>query len=182
MIIDEIARRLPEGRERTRFDARIAETADGDMRVVLAKPTTMMNDSGRAIAQIKRWYKVDNRDILVIYDDLDLAFGRVRIRPGGGAGGHNGVVSTIRALGGENFPRVRVGIGRPVSGSTVSYVLSHFRPEEQAEIPGIIDYAAEASLAWLREGLDTAMNTYNRRESDAGRPDHPMRAGRGERT
>lgn len=182
MVIDELARRLPEGRERTRFDARIAETSDGDVGVVLAKPLTMMNDSGRAVAQIKRWYKADNRDVLVICDDLDLAFARVRIRPGGGAGGHNGVSSTIRALGGEDFPRLRIGIGRPVSGSTVSYVLSHFRREEQPELPRIIDYAADAALSWLRDGLDTAMNTYNRRESDARPSNDSLRAGKGERT
>lgn len=172
---------MPEGRERTRFDARYAETTDGDVRVVLVKPLTMMNDSGRAVAQFKRWYKVENRDILVVYDDLDLAFGRVRLRPGGGAGGHNGVSSTILALGGEDFSRLRIGIGRPVSGSTVSYVLSHFRREEQAELPGIIEYAADAAVSWLRDGLDTAMNTYNRRESDVRPRGAEMRAGRGER-
>src|SRR5690606_28510133 len=137
-------------------------------------PLTMMNDSGRAISQFKRWYKVENRDILVIYDDLDLAFGRVRLRPGGGAGGHTGVSSTIRALGGQDFPRLRIGIGRPISGSTVSYVLSHFRREEQEELPAIIDYAADAAISWLRDGLDTAMNTYNRRESEARPADRQM--------
>lgn len=169
-IVDQISDRLPGGRERSRFDAALYEIHDaGAGNLVLVKPMTMMNLSGRAVAQIQRWYGVPARHILLIYDDLDLALGRIRIRPGGGAGGHNGVQSVIEELKTSEFPRIRVGIGRPTQGSTVNYVLSHFRTEEQETVDRVISMAADAALTWARSGIDEAMNAYNRRDVGSGK-------------
>lgn len=167
MTIDTLARKLPEGRERQRFESVIAECDVDGSRVILAKPLTMMNNSGHAVRQILRWYDVEPQDMLVIYDELDLPFGRIRLRPGGGSGGHNGLQSIIDQIGGTEFPRLRIGIGRPTSGSTVSYVLSCFRPEERAMLPELLDLASDAAETWLWSGVDAAMNEFNRREIKA---------------
>lgn len=164
MTMDEISRRHPPQTERRRFEAVIREFPLGDERKALACPLTMMNNSGYAVSQVMRWYRLRPADVLVVYDELDLAFGRIRIRPGGGPGGHNGVRSIIDQLGTSEFPRLRIGVGRPTSGSTVSYVLSRFRREEQERVPEIVELAADAALRWATDGLDTAMNEFNRRQ------------------
>lgn len=168
-VVDELARRLPEGHERSRFNAALLELQDethGDL--VLVKPMTMMNLSGNAVSQVQKWFKVPPDRLLLVYDDLDLALGKVRLRPGGGAGGHNGVQSVIDQLGTPDFPRLRVGIGRPTHGSTINYVLSPFRPEEREIAGQVVEFASDAALAWIREGIDNAMNTYNRRNVESG--------------
>jgi PTH1 family peptidyl-tRNA hydrolase len=167
MVVDRIHDLLPPGSVRARFQADFFETQDGNQRVVLVKPQTFMNESGIAVGQLARWYKVPASRILVVYDDLDLPFGTLRIRAGGSAGGHNGVASTIAHLRSQDFPRLRVGIGRPRSGSTVPYVLSAFSAVEKRELPGVLDRAAEAALTWLREGVTVAMNVHNRRPGSA---------------
>ncbi len=163
-VIDELARRRRAGSARNRFDARIQEVGVGDERVVLAAPTTMMNNSGYAIAQLANWYKLPPESILVVYDELDLPFGKLRLRPSGGPGGHNGVRSVIDQLGTKDFCRLRIGIGRPTSGSTISYVLSRFSVAQREVVPEIVQLAADAVEHWLDHGLDAAMNEYNRRE------------------
>jgi PTH1 family peptidyl-tRNA hydrolase len=126
-----------------------------------------MNDSGLAVAQIARWYKLPLDRLLVVYDELDLPFGQIRLRPGGSAGGHKGVASVIEQLGSQQFPRLRVGIGRPAGGSTVPYVLSPFSDTERRELSAVLDRAADAALVWLREGTVVAMNQFNRRGEPA---------------
>jgi PTH1 family peptidyl-tRNA hydrolase len=101
--------------------------------------------------------------VLVVYDELDLPFGRIRLRPSGSAGGHNGVASVVRSLGSEAFARLRVGIGRPVSGSTIDYVLSRFSTQERDELDELVMLSADAVFAWLCNGIEPAMNEYNRR-------------------
>lgn len=161
-VAEELAQRLPDGREQSRFDAAIYETKVDARKLIVAKPLTMMNLSGRAVAPIVNWYKAPPGQVLVIYDDLDLPFGRIRIRPSGGAGGHNGVSSIIDQLGTQEFARLRVGIGRPTRGSTVDYVLSPFTDEERSQLPDLIAACADAALTWEREGVEAAMNEYNR--------------------
>ena len=163
MTVDRLYDILPSGTARSRFQAELIETRDGDKRVILAKPQTYMNDSGIAVSQIARWYKVSRDRLLVIYDELDLPFGSIRLRANGSAGGHNGVSSVIQHLHSQDFARLRVGIGRPRSGSTVPYVLSQFFSDEQKALPEIIDRASSAALLWLREGITVAMNEHNRR-------------------
>lgn len=161
-VASEIARRLDAGPSRKRFSAEFREANLGGMRVVIACPTTMMNNSGVAVSQLARWYKLKPDQILIVYDELDLPFGTIRLRPGGGPGGHNGVRSVIQQLGTQNFPRLRVGIGRPTSGTTTNYVLSRFRQEEQPFVEQIVALAADAAMHWIEHGIDSAMNTYNR--------------------
>lgn len=171
MVVERIAERLPLGTTRSRFQAELAETRDGERRVVLAKPQTFMNESGVAVGQLARWYKVPRERLLVIYDELDLPFGQIRLRPNGSDAGHNGMTSIIQHLRSQEFARLRVGIGRPRSGSTVPYVLSAFASDEQRQLPTVIDRAADAALAWLLDGIDVAMNEYNRRQpAESERP------------
>lgn len=164
MAVERLYHILPSGTARSRFQAELIETRDGDKRVILAKPQTFMNDSGTAVSQIARWYKVPRDRLLLIYDELDLPFGSIRLRANGSAGGHNGVSSVIKHLHTQDFARLRIGIGRPPTGSTVPYVLAPFSSEEQRSLPEIIDRGAAAALVWLREGVTVAMNEYNRRE------------------
>ena len=168
MSVERLYSILPGGTARSRFQSDLIETRDGDTRIVLAKPLTFMNESGVAVSQIARWYKVPRDRLLVIYDELDLPFGTIRLRANGSAGGHNGVQSVIQHLHTQDFARLRIGIGRPRAGSTVPYVLAQFSSAEQKELPEIIDRAAAAALLWVREGITVAMNEYNRRPEPAG--------------
>ena len=128
--------------------------------VVLARPRTYMNLSGTAVAQLVRRFDVSLSDLIVIYDDMDLPTGKIRLRPGGGAGGHNGAASIIASLGSEDFTRIRIGIGRP-DGDEVSYVLSDFAATEKNAIKEALALAADAIGCILTEGLEAAMNRYN---------------------
>jgi len=138
--------------------------------VLLAKPKTFVNLSGNAVGSLMRKHKIPVSDLIVIYDDLDLPFGKLRLRPGGSAGGHKGINSIISALGSEDFPRIKVGIGRPVTEdgtaitdeeAIVNYVLSDFTPQEEAAIKPAIATAAEAVNCILTEGVVDAMNKFN---------------------
>ena len=131
----------------------------------LIKPLTFMNRSGEAVAHYARALNVEAQDILVIFDDISLPVGAIRLRKKGGSGGHNGVQSIIDHLGANEFPRLRFGVGNDFErGEQVDYVLSPFAPEEQETVQAAIDQAADAVLASIREGIDIAMNQYNRRD------------------
>jgi PTH1 family peptidyl-tRNA hydrolase len=122
-----------------------------------------MNRSGTALKRVFRYHPVTVKDLVVIYDDLDLSFGRIRIRPGGGAGGHRGVESIVESLGEENFSRVRIGIGRPPAGIEPSdFVLGPFTADEKAQIEQVVFNAAAAVRCLLEDGPQQAMETYNR--------------------
>lgn len=162
MVADELARRAGLRWERPRLQASQARGSIAGHDTVLAKPQTFMNASGTAIVQLVKWYKVPLTDLLVIYDDLDLPFGQLRLRGEGSAGGHNGLASTIQQLRSNAFPRLRVGIGRPQWGDARNYVLTRFTQEQAAELPAVIARAADAAEVWLAEGLLAAMNRYNR--------------------
>lgn len=159
--IDHLAGQHAIALNKKRFKAEYGEGWLCGRRVVLAKPQTFMNDSGAAVAPLERWYKVPPERILVIHDDLDLPFGRIRIRPGGGSGGHNGIKSIIAALGTQAFPRIRVGIGRPQRGDPVDYVLNDFDREQAPFVPEICAQVARAIEAFLTHGIHEAMNLYN---------------------
>ena len=132
-----------------------------DVGVVLARPLTYMNLSGQAVGQLVSFYKLSLEDILVIYDDLDLPLGTIRLRPEGGSGGHKGMRSIIEALGSQAFPRLRVGIGRPPGNDAVNYVLSDFTADEQITLASVYEKVVAAVELFLREGIEAAMNVYN---------------------
>jgi len=132
----------------------------------LLKPATFVNCSGRAVAEAVRFYKVSLPDLLVIVDDLDLPVGRIRIKPKGSAGGHRGLEDIIGRLGSNEFARVRIGIDKPADGDSVRYVLGEFAADEEPLIERAVARAADAADCWLREGLDAAMNKYNRPPCD----------------
>jgi PTH1 family peptidyl-tRNA hydrolase len=140
-----------------------AETELGGRRVVLAKPRTLMNGSGRAAAALSRKHGADPADFIVVYDDADLAFGRVRVRPEGGAGGHNGIRSLIELLGSSTFPRVKLGVrGEEREGSDLAdYVLARFRPDERQGLDRMISLGADAVEAVVRDGVLAAQQAFN---------------------
>ncbi len=145
-----------------RFEASLAFGEIRGVKVLLAKPLTYMNLSGRAVGPLMRCYKVPTVGLLVIYDDMDLPLGSIRLRQRGGAGGHKGMLSIIDSLGTQDFPRLRVGIGRPPGKmDPVDYVLGDFTPEERLIIEEAYERAISAIESWLTEGIAAAMNRYN---------------------
>ena len=163
MVIDELAKRAHADSSRTRLQAEITEVRYKGYRLILAKPQTFMNESGKSVRELLNWYKADIDHLLVITDDLDIPFGRLRLRPNGSAGGHNGLKSIIRETGSGEFARLRVGIGRPeqVGRHAIGHVLSTFAPDEQAQLPSVIAAAADATDGWLDNGLLATMNVVN---------------------
>lgn len=161
-VVDELARRIDAKFRRSwRFPAELAEgTLEGE-RVWLAKPRTFMNRSGEAAGPLMRKKGVQPVDIVVVVDDVDLPAGRLRLRKAGSAGGHNGLKSMIEHLGSDQFPRVRVGIGRDASRDTVEHVLGRFAPDEQPMMEETVRRAADAVAAALRDGWDRAMTEFN---------------------
>ncbi|MBS4031877.1 MAG: aminoacyl-tRNA hydrolase [Clostridiales bacterium] len=134
--------------------------------VILAKPMTYMNGSGLAAASLCRFFKIPPENLFVVYDDLDLPLGTLRLRPGGGSGGHNGMKSMIDQLCTEEFPRMRIGINRPHDGNVVDYVLQPFSVDEQPVLEELLPLAAEAAAEFIKHGILEAMNKYNKKDSN----------------
>ena len=132
-----------------------------DVSIVLAKPQTFMNRSGAAIRDLLEFLKLDSLQALVVYDEMDLPFGTLRLRERGSPGTHNGMRSVVSALGTEAIPRLRIGIGQSHPGEATSHVLSEFTDEERDAVDDLIVRAAEAALAWAKQGAVVAMNRYN---------------------
>lgn len=132
----------------------------GNRAVVLAKPRVYMNESGRQVGPLARFYSVDAADVVVLHDELDIDFGRIRLKLGGGEGGHNGLRSVASALGTKDFQRVRIGVGRPPGRKDpAAYVLESFSAVERPEIPTICEQAADATELLIAQGLEAAQNT-----------------------
>ena len=146
---------------RRKHKALLAEGEIAGRKVILAKPQTFMNLSGQAVERLVRFYRLPPENILVIYDDLDLPLGKIRLRPKGGAGGHKGMKSIIEHLGTQDFPRLRVGIGRPAHGDPVDYVLSDFTLDQRIVMEEVYGRVIAAVELWLTEGIEAAMNRYN---------------------
>jgi peptidyl-tRNA hydrolase, PTH1 family len=132
---------------------------------LLALPLTFMNLSGLAVCALTRKYEIDLGDLLVVCDDLDLDLGAMKIRPSGSSGGHKGLSSIIGSLGTENFPRLRVGIGRPVNKNVdaADFVLARFSKREKAKQDEMVEQACDCCRSWLTDGITESMNTFNRR-------------------
>ena len=164
MAIDELAGLLRVELKQEKHHALICRARVGPEEAVLAKPQTYMNESGRAVAAMLRSAYAEASDLIVLHDELDLALGTVRVKTGGGHGGHNGLRSIIENLGTADFIRVRIGIGRPEPGiDPADYVLSPFLGEERQAVPEIMARAAEAARVIVVEGPARAMNTVNKK-------------------
>lgn len=161
--VDALAARYGWQWESGRGKSLIASGMVGSEKVLLAKPQTFMNDSGTAVSDLVRFYKLMPSDVLVLCDDLDLPLGKIRLRARGAAGGQHGMESIIRHLGSSDFGRVRIGIGRPAHGrdENVDFLLSAPRGEERLALDDAIDRAARAAHTWLTEGAEAAMNMFN---------------------
>lgn len=147
-----------------RLRALLAKYGTGEVAqtpVVLAKPRTYMNLSGRAVSRLVHRFGVPLEDLIVIYDDMDLPLGKIRIRAAGSAGGHKGMASIINSLKSEEFARIRFGIGRPETGDEASHVLSDFTAAERATVKEMLALAADATYCILSQGIESAMNRYN---------------------
>ncbi|MEI6668991.1 MAG: aminoacyl-tRNA hydrolase [Acidobacteriota bacterium] len=167
-VADEVARRIDAAFEHGRSNALTAKVGPGTAGWMLVKPLTMMNLSGEAVGDLARFYKVEPSDILAVADDVNLPLGRLRLRVGGSAGGHNGFRSIIGCLGSELFPRVRVGVGRgDPRRDLADHVLARFDPDEAEEVARAIARAADAVETFLAEGIEAAMNRFNRADDSA---------------
>lgn len=161
MIVDEFAHAHDLRFSRKRFNAEIAEGDIGDKRVMIAKPQTFMNLSGEAVGKLFKFYKIAPHDLIVVYDDLDLPLGKMRMRTKGSAGGHHGMESIIAHVGNSDFPRLRVGIGRPNPDADIDHVLGNFEGDERKLMDETFERAAEAIGVWLADDINAAMNKFN---------------------
>lgn len=167
LTVDELATRLGAGKfKRSKHSSLVTETRDGDDKIVLAKPQTYMNVSGRAIASLMGYYKAELDHVIVVHDELDLPFETVRVKLGGGTAGHNGLRSIVQSVG-DGFVRVRLGIGRP-SGrkDPVDFVLEGFTKAESEAVSGIVDRAADAVQMVVGKGVGPAQTEFNKRERE----------------
>ncbi len=157
LIADELG-----GSWRSRWNGRVSELRDGDERLALLVPETFMNESGRSVAPALRFYKLPPERLVVVHDELDLELGDVRAKQGGGLAGHNGLRSLAKALGTQDFLRVRIGIGRPERGDrrpVADWVLQPFPPG--TDVDRLVRDGADCTLSVLRDGVDVAMRTWN---------------------
>jgi PTH1 family peptidyl-tRNA hydrolase len=167
MSIDHLAKCHDFPHPKSGFDAVFAKGRIGDEAVILAKPQTFMNLSGSSLDKLTSYFKVEVNDIIVIHDDLDLPFQTVRLKKGGGHGGHKGLISIVEYLGDADFLRVRIGIGKPARKTMVEgYVLSPFKEEELEVLPRVIAAASDAVREIVLSGIDAAMCRYQGRTLD----------------
>ena len=161
-VIDELADRMNAPAGQMKFNGAYTVIHRPEGKVMLVKPLTYMNLSGECVGPLMDYFDVDLEDIVVLYDDLDLAPGKLRLRQKGSAGGHNGMKSLIAHLGSDTFNRIRIGVGRPINGMKVSdYVLSNFTKDEQPLLEDMVKKSASACIDWLDRPFLDVMNNYN---------------------
>lgn len=167
MVVEALLGRARAELNQEKFQAKVGQGSLGSERILFLEPQTYMNLSGRSLAEAARFYKVAVEDILVIHDELDLPFGRLQLKAGGGTGGHNGLKSSVQSLGADSFIRLRFGISKPEGPNAkervAGYVLSNFDDGERRQLEEFIGRAADMAETWAREGLATAMNRFNRK-------------------
>jgi PTH1 family peptidyl-tRNA hydrolase len=167
-VVDELARRAGVTFDSSPGDAMVARVR-GEEPVLFVKPLTFMNRSGGAIGDLARYYRIEVSDLLVVADDVNLPLGRLRARPGGSAGGHNGFKSVAEQLGTDRFPRLRVGVGRgDMRRELADHVLGRFEDDERTAIREAIVRAADAVDVFIGEGIDVVMNRFNADPAGAG--------------
>ena len=167
-VVETLAVRAGGGTWREKLQASVAEVRCDEEKVVLARPMTYMNLSGIAVRQMTDFWKVNSGDLLVVADDLALDVGRLRLRPSGSDGGHNGLASIVACLGSDQFARLRIGIGpAPTApGTHADFVLSPFSSAERPILGEAVEQAADAAELWIKKGLQEAMNRFNRPRED----------------
>ncbi|HEX8703240.1 MAG TPA: aminoacyl-tRNA hydrolase [Myxococcaceae bacterium] len=167
MVVEALLSRARGELNQEKFQAKVGQGTLGGERILFLEPQTYMNLSGRSLAEAARFYKIAVEDILVIHDELDLPFGRLQLKAGGGTGGHNGLKSSVQSLGADGFIRLRFGIGKPEGPNAkervAGYVLSNFDDGERRQLEELIGRASDIAETWAREGLATAMNRFNRK-------------------
>mgnify|MGYP003318974964 CR=1 FL=1 len=163
MTIDQIANKLGSLTFKEDFFGAYSKLTINNENVILFKPYTYMNDSGRAVRAIVDFYKIDIDDILIIHDDLDLPTGQIRLRKDGGSGGHNGIKSIISNLNSESFKRLRIGIDKDKNNNIINYVLGKFSKEESEIIKNSLIAAAEACILWPSTTFEIVMSKYNKK-------------------
>lgn len=173
-VVDRLARRHVDPQRTTakaRFSGLLLEAEIGSERVLLLKPTTFMNRSGQSVAEAVRFHKLDPpRDLLVVVDDLAIPCGSIRLRPDGGSGGHNGLADIGEKLGSFYWARLRIGIDPPGSVPQADYVLGRFRPDQAAAAEHSLEESVAACACWASDGLESAMNRFNRRSNASSDP------------
>jgi PTH1 family peptidyl-tRNA hydrolase len=167
MVAEELLRRARMAEDRVAAMSLVATARIGDEEVLVLRPQTYMNLSGQAVAQAARRRGIEASEIVLVYDDADLALGRIRLRSGGSPAGHKGVTSVVEALGTREIPRVRLGIGKD-DGGLAERVLRPFTKDELPVVEQMIQEGADAVVAVVARGLKDAMNTYNRRDAAGG--------------
>src|SRR5262245_27978125 len=160
---------------REKFEAFVAELKEGDETILLMKPLTFMNLSGRAVRAILDFYKLPVEQLLVVCDDFNLPLGKLRVRAKGSHGGQNGLRSVQEQLGTDAYARLRIGVGQPAPGDAVDFVLSKFRPGERKEAEETVASAAQAVLVWVRSGTEACMNRFNGPPDDEKKKDKPKK-------
>jgi PTH1 family peptidyl-tRNA hydrolase len=163
-VVDQLARKAGIALSSNKFEGEYGQGTLAGMKAALLKPQTYMNLSGDSVAPAARFYKVEPEDLIVVHDELDLPFGRLQLKKGGGTGGHNGLNSIVERLGSNEFVRLRIGIGKPETKErVVGHVLSGFAQSEAGQLEELTTKAVEAIEAILERGLQKAMTEYNRK-------------------
>jgi len=160
-VVDALAESPRAGRFQSRFDAEVAEVIEDAIKVLLVKPQTFMNLSGRCVRQIVDFYQLPLEDLLIVCDDINLPLGKLRARARGTHGGHNGLRDIQNHLGSTEYARLRLGVDAPNEDETIGHVLGRFRPSEKAVIEDAQAVAVQAVDVWLNKGIDACMNQYN---------------------
>jgi PTH1 family peptidyl-tRNA hydrolase len=162
MVLDHILTRMEMTFSRSQQNALVTDGVIGGHKIFFAKPQTFMNNVGKSVAPLIRYYRIPLEHLLVVYDDLDLPLGTLRIRPQGGSGGHRGMQSILQHLGSEYFPRMRLGIGRPPGQmDPADYVLQSFSKDEMGEVDFTLERAVDAVEVYIRDGIEIAMTRFN---------------------
>ena len=163
MVVARLAERAGAKLKRSRNRAQVAEIRDGDERVVLARPTSYVNESGGPVSLLARWYKTPLERIIVVHDEIDLAEGRLQVRRGGGTAGHNGLKDIVKALGSPDFFRVRIGVGRPPGRKDpADYVLEPVSKRQAEDFAVLLERAADAAMDLVHLPLERAQDRHNR--------------------
>jgi PTH1 family peptidyl-tRNA hydrolase len=161
VVVDLLAESPRAGKGQSRFQAEVVELTEDAGKILLVKPETFMNLSGRSVRQVVDFYQLPLQDLLVVCDDVNLPLGKLRFRARGTHGGHNGLRDIQAHLGTTEYPRLRIGVGAPAGGELVDHVLSRFRSGEKAVIQESVATAAQAVMMWVEQGTEACMNQYN---------------------